>query len=164
MVSDTNTVKQKIVKVLMVILLVVLTNLLQLIIFNSETTEVDIQAIIQDALPTVIAVTMGIATILFKQGSFDKLFQSMLNKGQQTFNTSAAHVETVVKESLETRKDVKELKHAFKELYPKLDQAIKIKDSVDILNNKIDLLVTNMPELVKSGVATKIVSVGRDEG
>lgn len=163
METNKSTIKNKILKVVGTLLVLIGTNITTYYVSSDGSYSPEIQSLIDTLMPTVVGVGMGAFTVLIKQGSFDKLFQKMLNDGSQTFISTAAQVTTVVKESTETRKNVKELTNAFREIEPKLDKALKIEDTLNRVEKKLDIFFNNDPRLVKSGVSEIIAKVDTDE-
>lgn len=158
-----STVKKKIFNVVAIIIALIGSNLITYYATGNLELTPEVQELIATLFPTIAGVTTGILAMMIKQGSFDKIFAKMLNDGAQVFVKSSTQVERIVNTSEKTNYNVKELINEYKQIKPAIKELLQIKDTVDTLNKKIDLLVTNTPELVKNGLASKIIGVNHDE-
>lgn len=168
---DLNSLKKRLFNYLGIIILVVGTNLLQYYVVGNYDTSIEIQTLIDQLIPVTSGVVTGGLFMMIKQGSFDKLFQKMLNDGHQTFTNTASQVETVVNVSTRTELEVKKLakevkisNENYEQTNKRIDGLFALENSYKRLEKKLDIYFQNNPDLVKTGVAKMIASVDKNEG
>lgn len=110
----------------------------------------------------IVGILTAFALQLAKSKAMETMFEKAISDGQGVYTNAADNVLEVKANSSETVRLVKEQNE-------KLDRSIKlqektnaIEDTVNKLSKKIDLLVSNSPDMVKRGIAKQILEV-KDE-
>ncbi len=162
--------KSKFYKIGALLLALIGSNIITFIITQQIQVDADWGVIIEKAMPTVISTLIGIALVLGKQDVFNKIFETLIANATETFSKAATNVNSVTTSTSQIKStvlDMKteniELKQEISALRVEVKEAIKIKSSVDILVKKIDVMVLNDPNLIKNGVANKVLKVGESD-
>lgn len=167
--NEENT-KSKVLRIGAIILALIGSNAITFLITQQIQVEADWELIIEKTMPTIIAVLIGIAAVLGKQDVFNKIFESLINNANQTFTRAANNVNSVTASSTkietkvdEMKEDNIELRREITNLSAEVKEAIKMKAEITTLVKKFDIMVTNDPNLIKNGVANKVLKVGESD-
>lgn len=151
-------------KTMAILMIIVITNLITLYLTQSKSIDPELAVEITDkAVPIVIGVLVSMATMLTKSKALEATVTSMVNNGKAIFDRSASNMEEAKKEARNTSKSIGEVNGKLDTFMELLKEAISIKDTVEILNKKLDIYITNNPEAVKNGTARKIYEVDHHE-
>jgi len=156
---------KKILLIVGLIALVATSSFVTTLVQGSEDIDpVLVQDIIDKAIPIIMGVITGLVTSLMKSRTLEGIFTNMATEGKDIFVKASSNVSTVTKESIETRKEVKELTREIAAIRKELAEVKEIKTTIDIMNERQKIAYLNDPELVKNGVAKLIAKVGvKDE-
>ncbi len=154
-------------KILLIIGLLVLmasTSFITTLINDTETIDPEtLQEIVDKAIPIILGVVTGLVSSLLKSRSLETIFQNMAEEGKDMFALAATNVNTVTKESTETRKLVRDTNDEIRSIKKELVEVKKVKDTVGEIKEILLLMALNDENLVKNGIAKRISKVGEKD-